>query len=452
MLQENAIQPMLQQLLPISTRDQKSSRFSHKPSFFKTSLFSALFALALSTGFTTSAQAQSAKGLDNNRQDRIHASCDGVFVEQNGLVIMEVESAPVSDDWTFRTDLTGYTGTGYYEWKYDNPNNVIDSAGGGILTYPIQITQTGVYRFLYRTAAPHPTEHNDAFIRFRDNEVEARTEGGDVIDLGQDTWFKVYQGRGNDEWNYAAHTEDGPHQVYALIDTPGTYRLEVSGRSTLFKMDRMSLYHFDTVSYGVATNISTGESQCLLPVELTSFSGLVDGDAVALSWTTASELNNAGFDVEFSTAADGEFSKVGFVPGNGVSEEDISYQFRHTFAGFEGQTAYYRLKQVDFDGAFEYSDVVAVNLPVASATRLHPAYPNPFNPTTTIAFTLPIESEIKLTVYDAMGRQVKELFSGTLPAGYHTQAFQANDLANGTYMYRLETGAQVLTGSVLLLK
>ncbi len=452
MLQVNAIQPMLQNLFLISTRDKNVSCASYTSPIAKRTLFSAFFALLLSAGLTTQAYAQSGQGLENSRQDRIQASCDGVFVEQNGLVIMEVESAPVSDDWTFRTDQAGYTGTGYYEWKYDNPNNIIDGAGGGILTYPIQITQTGVYRFLYRTSAPHPTEHNDAWIRFRDNEVEARTDAGDVIDLGQDTWFKVYQGRGNDEWNYAAHTQEGPHQVYALIDTPGTYRLEVSGRSTLFKMDRMSLYHFDTVSYGVATNISTGESQCLLPVELTSFSGIVDGDAVALSWTTASELNNAGFDVEFATSPDGEFSKVGFVTGNGVSDEDISYQYRHTFAGFEGQTAYYRLKQVDFDGAFEYSDVVAINLPVASATRLHPAYPNPFNPTTTIAFTLPIEGEIKLTVYDAMGREVKELFNGTLPAGYHTQQFQADDLANGTYMYRLETGAQVLTGSVLLLK
>lgn len=408
----------------------------------------AAFSLLLMSLSPIAANAQSASLTSKSSAQ---AGCDGTFIESNGLVIMEVESADLAGDWTLHTDLAGSTGSGYYEWKHGNTANIIDGAGGGILTYPIQINTTGTYRFLYRTAAPHPTEHNDAWIRFRDNAVEARTDAGDVINLGQDNWFKVYQGKGGDEWNYAAHTEDGPHQVYAIISTPGVYRLEVSGRSTLFKMDRMSLYH-SSVSYGVATNISTGESQCLLPVELTSFDGVVDGNDVVLKWSTASELNNAGFDVEFSATPDGSFNKVGFVSGNGVSEETINYQYIHAAGGFAGQTVYYRLKQLDFDGAFEYSDVIAVNLPAATAVTLHPAYPNPFNPTTTISFTLPVEGKIKLTVYDTMGRQVSELVNGVLPAGYHTRQFEANDLANGTYMYQLETPAQKLTGTVLLLK
>ena len=379
-------------------------------------------------------------------------TCNGVFIEENGLAIMEIESAPLSDDWSLQTELGDYTGSGYYEWKHGNEANIIDSPGGGILSYPIQISKTGVYRFLYRTAAPHPTEHNDAWIRFRDNPVEARTDDGDVINLGQDVWFKVYQGKGQDSWNFAAHTEEGPHQVYATINSPGVYRLEVSGRSTLFKMDRLSLYHFDTVSYGQATNTSTGESECLLPVELTSFDGVVDGDEVILHWETASELNNAGFDVEFSASPGGAFSKIGFVAGNGYAEESITYQYRHEAAGFAGQTVYYRLKQVDFDGAFEYSDVVAVPLPAARAAALHPAYPNPFNPTTNISFTLPAEGATRLTVFDTMGREVQELVNETLPAGYHTRTFDATGLANGTYMYRLETPALTLTGRVLLVK
>ncbi len=365
---------------------------------------------------------------------------------------MEIESAPLAGDWSLQTELGDYTGSGYYEWKHGNAANIIDGAGGGILSYPIQITKTGVYRFLYRTAAPHSTEHNDAWIRFPDNPVEARTDAGDVRNLGQNTWFKVYQGKGQDSWNYAAHTEDGPHQVYAIINSPGVYRLEVSGRSTLFKMDRLSLYHFETVSYGQATNISTSESTCLLPVELTSFDAVVDGGSVALHWETASELNNAGFDVEFATTPEGDFSKVGFVAGNGYAEETIRYQFNHDAAGFAGQTVYYRLKQVDFDGAFEYSDVIAVQVPAATVAQLHPAYPNPFNPTTNISFTLPVEGQVKLTVYDAMGRAVQELVNEVIPAGAYTRTFDATGLANGTYMYRLETQASVLTGQVLLLK
>ena len=378
--------------------------------------------------------------------------CDGVFVEENGLAIMEVESAPVAGSWSLRTDLADYTGTGYYEWKHGDNSMTIESAGKGILTYPIRITKTGTYRFLYRTAAPHSTEHNDAFIRFRDNPVEARTSGGDVINLGQDVWFKVYQGKGQDSWNFAAHTEDGPHQVYAIINTPGDYRLEVSGRSTLFKMDRLSLYHFETVSYGTATNVSTPESECLLPVELTSFTGLINGTEVDLNWTTASELNNAGFEVEFSEDADGPFSTIGYVEGRGITNETTSYRFSHTFAGFEGKTVFYRLKQLDFDGTFEYSPVISMTLPSSAAALLHPAYPNPFNPVTTISFTLPAESHVKLAVYDTMGRQIEALIDDLMPAGYHSRPFQAAGLANGTYIYRLETPSQTLTGSVLLLK
>ena len=408
-----------------------------------------LLATLPTSSFAQSIQATSESGI---WQTTTRQGCDGVFIESNGLAIMEIESADLSDDWSFRTDIPGYTGSGYYEWKHGNSNNVIDSPGGGILTYSVQISKTGTYRFLYRTAAPDPTDHNDSWIRFRDNEVEARTDDGDVIDLGQDQWFKVYHAKGNDEWNHAAHTDEGPHQIYALINTPGVYRLEVSGRSTLFKMDRLSIYHFDTVSYGTATNINTPESTCLLPVELTSFEGLVNGNDVVLNWETASELNNAGFDIEFSNSADGQFSKVGFVSGQGTTDEVSRYQFSHAYTGFEGQQVSYRLKQLDFDGAFEYSDVVTIQLPAAATAKLHQAYPNPFNPSTTISFSIPTESPVTLNVFDAMGRQVQTLVDGILPAGYHTRQFEAIGMANGTYLYRLETPSQTLSGTVMLLK
>lgn len=425
-------------LVPLLNRNQQASS---QPISFK-NLTTTLLLLGLLV-FPTQLFAQSNAST---------AACQGEFVEQNGLVIIEVESATATDDWTLRTDLAGSTGTGYYEWRHGDPDEGVIGPGQGVMTYSIKITKTGMYRFLYRTAAPHSTEHNDAWIRFRDNNTEARTDGGDVIDLGQDNWIKVYQGKGQDSWNWAAHTEEGPHQVYPTFSTPGTYRLEISGRSTQFKMDRMSIFHFADVNWGTATNLNTGESECLLPVELTSFDGVVDGSDVNLRWETASETNNAGFDVEFSDSADGGFSKIGFVQGHGVTDATQRYQFNHDVSGFEGKTVYYRLKQVDFDGAFEYSDVVSITLPAASQTALYPAYPNPFNPTTNISFTLPVESEVTLSVFDLMGREVKSLFQGTLSAGYHTQVFEAADLANGTYIYKLETPTQTLTGNVLLLK
>ena len=365
---------------------------------------------------------------------------------------MEVESAPPADYWSFLTELEGAAGTGYYEWRHADSSGSIDSPNKGVLSYPMLINKTGVYRFLFRSSAPHPTEHNDVWVRFRDNRVEARTQAGDVIDLGQNKWFKVYQGKGQNEWNWAAHTEEGPHQVYAIIETPGEYTLQLSGRSTLFKMDRMSFFLFESVTWGTATNLNTPQSECMLPVELIAFDGVIDTGEAVLTWSTASELNNAGFDVEFSTSPDAGFTKVGYVAGEGTTDITQTYQFSHSVAGFAGQTAYYRLKQVDFDGAFEYSDVVALDLPAASDAALHPAYPNPFNPTTTLSFALPVEGEIKLTIYDSMGREIQTLIDGVLPAGNHTRQFNATGLANGIYMYRLETPTQTFSNTVLLLK
>ncbi len=400
-----------------------------------------------------SSNAQSVRGLTNTRADNPQSrqACNGAFEEDNGLVIIETESATQVADWSLRTDIAGSTGSGYFEWKHGDTSMSLDNKGTGTLTYRVKITQTGTYRFLFRSAAPHTTEHNDSWLRFRDNDVEAKTDAGDSFDLGQDTWFKVFQGKGGDEWNFAAHVEGDPHQVYPSFTAPGEYRMELSGRSTQFKIDRLVLFH-SSVSWGVATNLNTSESSCLLPVELTSFDGIVDGDEVVLNWTTASELNNAGFDVEFSHDANGAFTQIGFAAGQGTSDENQSYQFRHAFAGFAGQTVYYRLKQVDFDGAFEYSDVVAVNLPSSTTALLHQAYPNPFNPTTNISFTLPKDGQIQLTVYDEMGRQIKTLIDGIMQAGYHTKQFEASNLASGTYMYRLVTPSQTLTGTVLLLR
>ncbi|MFK7843987.1 MAG: T9SS type A sorting domain-containing protein [Rhodothermales bacterium] len=381
-------------------------------------------------------------------------SCD-IFEESGGLIVMETESDNPAGSWTLQNNISGALGTGYYEWKSGNSSGGIDGSGQGILSYSVEINQTGTYRFLFRTAAPHTTEHNDAWIRFPDNDLEAKKANGNSnADLTRNVWFKVYQNKGGDAWNFDAHTVDNnAHQIFAIIDTPGVYRVEMSGRSTMFKVDRFVLFH-ENVSQSTATNTGTPESGCSsLPVELTSFAGLVDGEEVVLDWTTASELNNAGFDIEFAREAGGDFSKIGFVSGSGTSNESLDYTFAHTPGGLSGQTVYYRLKQLDFDGTFEYSDVVAVNLSLAPVAVLHPAYPNPFNPSATISFALPVESEVQLSVYDASGRLVQELINGVRSAGFHSEVFQATDeMASGMYMYRLVTPAKTLSGTVMLLK
>lgn len=368
---------------------------------------------------------------------------------------MEAEKADVSGDWSFQNELAGAVNDGYYEWKNGDPSTDADEPGLDILSYTFQISTPGTYRFLFRTAALLKRDHNDVWVRFPDNPGEGRkSTGGSIVSLDQNTWFKVYQKKGGNDWHFEASTvDDNAHEVFAFFDTAGPYKIELSGRSTQFKIDRLVLFH-ESVSESIAEDVSTPESiSTTLPVELVKFNGLINNRSVMLEWTTASELNNAGFDVEFTNEAGGSFGKIGFIAGSGTSTETIQYKYTHTADGFEGQTLYYRLKQLDFDGTFEYSDVVAVTLPVTPNTVLHPAYPNPFNPSTTISFTLPVEGKVQLSVYDASGRVVQELINEVRPSGYHSEQFQAaEDMASGMYMYRLVTPTQTLNGTVLLLK
>ncbi|NNC86099.1 MAG: DUF5060 domain-containing protein, partial [Bacteroidia bacterium] len=107
----------------------------------------------------------------------------GAFMEQNGLVVVEVESAPTASKWSSQTGVPGYTGTEYYEWDHGNTWLGIEPAGNGILSYQVQITTPGTYRFKFRSASPQVSDHNDVWVRFPVN--------GAVAPLGN-SWFKVY--------------------------------------------------------------------------------------------------------------------------------------------------------------------------------------------------------------------------------------------------------------------
>ncbi len=191
----------------------------------------------------------------------------------------------------------------------------------------------------------------------------------------------------------------------------------------------------------------------LLPVELVDFGGVLDGDRVVLAWETASELNNAGFEVQRAIDEDAAFATIAFVDGSGTSTAAARYEFVDATLPAGAQSVSYRLKQIDFDGTAAYSDVVELALDLPVAIRLAPNYPNPFNPSTTIAFTLPVQQHVRLSIFDSAGRLVEVLLDGSVPAGSHTVPFEAAPAtASGMYIYRLETAHEVISGSMMLLK
>lgn len=185
-----------------------------------------------------------------------------------------------------------------------------------------------------------------------------------------------------------------------------------------------------------------------LPVELTSFRAESKNGAVLLQWITATETNNRGFAVEKRS---GElWSEIGFVPGAGNSASRRSYTFTDLEAGL-GKTAY-RLKQIDYDGAFIYSPEIEVDNNAPSVFLLEQNYPNPFNPSTTFGFQLMSESFVKLSIFNIQGEEITTLFNDKLPAGRHAVDFDASELSSGVYIYRITAGSFTASGKMTLMK
>jgi hypothetical protein len=187
----------------------------------------------------------------------------------------------------------------------------------------------------------------------------------------------------------------------------------------------------------------------ILPVELISFTATSNGKEVILNWSTATELNNLGFEIQRSTEGK-EFFTVGFVNGHGTTTEQRNYSYadKNLYNG----KYYYRLKQVDYDGSFEYSEVVEVEWRAFNSYLLDQNYPNPFNPTTTIGFGLQNKSNVKITILNAIGEEVAEILNEERDAGYHQVEFNATYLPSGVYFYQLKAGSFAQTKKMLLLK
>jgi hypothetical protein len=188
-----------------------------------------------------------------------------------------------------------------------------------------------------------------------------------------------------------------------------------------------------------------------LPVELISFSAAVIGSNVKLSWNTATEINNYGFEILRQAQDDNDnWEKIGFINGNGNSNSPKSYSFvdDNVTAGKYS----YRLKQIDNDGQFEYSKTIEVDLGAPKKFELSQNYPNPFNPTTTINFNLPEARNVRLTLYNLLGQEIKTLVNEFKESGVQTIIFNGSELNSGMYIYKIESGSFTQTKKMTLVK
>ena len=192
-----------------------------------------------------------------------------------------------------------------------------------------------------------------------------------------------------------------------------------------------------------------GTIQSTIPVELISFSIKQIDDNVHLNWQTATELNNHGFEIERKTE-NNDWRIIGFKEGNGTTTKTQFYSFNDE--NISSGKYQYRLKQIDYDGTFEYSKTVEVEVLVINNFVLQQNYPNPFNPSTIISYRIPVKSKVVLKVFDVLGNEVATLINEEKSAGSYEVEFDGSEFTSGIYLYKLQAGEFVETKKMVFMK
>jgi len=222
--------------------------------------------------------------------------------------------------------------------------------------------------------------------------------------------------------------------------TNGTYTINIEGKGPNgIPVHRRSVQL-------IVTNV--------IPVELVSFRVTVGKDNIDLTWATATETNNRGFEVErmySNKGTTGSWEKVVFIEGNGTTTSLSAYNYSDKNINNPGKYSY-RLKQVDFDGTFEYSNTVEAEILTPNKYNLAQNFPNPFNPSTKISYSIPQAGEVSINIYSVVGELITTLVNTKQEAGTYEVEFDASSLTSGIYFYTLASGEYSQTNKMILMK
>jgi hypothetical protein len=273
-----------------------------------------------------------------------------------------------------------------------------------------------------------------------------------------------WQDNSSDEWGFRILRKRG------LPADPGTYMVIETVPTDIVQYIDSTVVVDSTYSYGVRAYNQYGNSDTTnivsitvmaLPVELVSFTAINNNENVILNWKTATETNNKGSEVQRNQIPNikskMDWENIGFVDGNGTTT--LTHSYSYTDKNVNPGKYYYRLKQIDFNGSYEFSQEVEVEVTAPKEFSLEQNYPNPFNPATAIKYSLKNDGFVSLKVYDILGRQVAVLVNENQKTGYYTINFDASNLPTGKaglptgiYIYTLNSAGFTSSKKMLLIK
>lgn len=384
---------------------------------------------------------------------------------------MEIEDY---ENYTGKADLTaiwqffGYSTADYYIMR--EPLNA--QLGFKYLKYYYKAGSTTTWGSAFRLKAIKDTNFSNiaAGIEFylkgdgTDNHIYLRLDNGNemwasyFIPLKDTTWHLVKIGFMADTsvgFRYVGNDpNNGPVFTSNIGTTPGLYDHLKNITGLRIVLDHPTIDDVvHTLLFDGIYAVNAFSDGTILPVELTSFSAVNQGNSVELTWNTATEKNNKGFEIQRKlNSASGNWAAVGFVEGHGTSTKPFTYKFSDNLTKVQGSSFSYRLKQIDLDGTYNYSQEVNVNKEIVLKYQLDQNYPNPFNPTTTIKFSVAQTGPVTLKVFNILGSEVTTLVNEVKQAGQYQINFNAQKLSSGVYFYTLQSGNFTQTKKLILIK
>ncbi len=350
-----------------------------------------------------------------------------------------------------------------YKWVMENgsfnqtPTQItlqgVTSLGTSPAVYPRGIGNANIF---VNGNTTRPTEYTPAGVLVATvptSVVDSRSNSMRYIESGEQKYLIVYQYGLNNENAKVLNISNGLANA-TVVETSPTLGANSNTVGTSGDIAYRYLAPGRYIYYVLATNNGYGAYQLIneaqLPVELVGFEGKIQSNGILLNWNTATEQNNLGFEIE-RKEGNNDWNKIGFIKGAGTSTLPSEYSFLDKI-DISSEKYLYRLKQMDFNGSFTYSNVIEVSSVIPAEFALFQNFPNPFNPTTNIKFQIPSKQHVTVKIFDVLGNEVIKLVDNDLDAGIYNKIFDASQYTSGIYFCNIKTDAFNKTIKMLLVK